>query len=106
MSSPLNENHRGSPVLTLLNELVVLGVLIALNVFTMLSELNVLNMPMDPSLACWAMFPILLLSVLPFHRFVYCNGSGCIRICIISLVVVEVMVVVVVVVTLIHYEAC
>ena len=41
MSSFLNENHGGSLTLTLLN---VLGVL------------HVLNMPMDASLACWALF--------------------------------------------------
>ena len=39
MSRFLNENHRGSPTLTLLNVLGVLGVL------------NVLNV-----LACWALF--------------------------------------------------
>ena len=53
MSSFLNENHRGSVTLTLLNVLGVLGVL---------NVLNVLNMPMDASLACWALFLLLLLS--------------------------------------------
>ncbi len=43
MSDFLYEN----PTLTLLNVLGVLGVLY---------ELNVLNMPMDASLACWALF--------------------------------------------------
>ena len=38
MDNFLNENQRGSPTLTLLN------------------VLNVLNMPEDASLACWALF--------------------------------------------------
>ena len=50
MSRFLYENHRGSPTLTLLNVLGVLGVLNVLNV------VHVLNMPMDASLACWALF--------------------------------------------------
>ena len=47
MSSFLNENHRSSVTLTLLNVLGVMGVL---------NVLNVLNMPMDASLACLALF--------------------------------------------------
>ena len=39
-----SETYWGSPTLTLLNVLGVLGVP------------NVLNMPMDASLACWALF--------------------------------------------------
>ena len=46
----LYENHRGSPTLTLLN---VLGVL---NVPNVLHVRHVLHMPMDASLACWALF--------------------------------------------------
>ena len=49
MSHSLHENHWGSPTLTLLN---VLGVLTVLHV---LHVLHVLNMPMDASLACWAL---------------------------------------------------
>ena len=41
MSSFIDENHRGSPTLTLLNVLGVLGVL---------NELNVLDMPVDTGL--------------------------------------------------------
>ncbi len=51
MSGFLHENHWDSPTLTLLN---VLGVL---NVLNVLYVLHVLNMPMDASLACWALFP-------------------------------------------------
>ena len=47
MSDFLYENHRGSPILTLLNVLGVLGVLYVL---------NVLDMPKDASLASWALF--------------------------------------------------
>ena len=53
MSRLLYENHRGSRTLTLLNVLGVLGVL---NVLHVLHVLHVLNMPMDASLACWALF--------------------------------------------------
>ena len=53
MSCFLYENHWGSPTLTLLNVLGVLGVLHVLHVLHML---HVLNMPMDASLACWALF--------------------------------------------------
>ena len=59
MSHFLYEKHRGSPTLTLLNVLGVLGVLNALHVLHMLyvlHVLHVLNMPMDASLACWALF--------------------------------------------------
>ena len=59
MSCFLYENHWGSPTLTLLNVHGVLGVpnvLYELNVLIMLYVLNVLNMPMDASLACWALF--------------------------------------------------
>ena len=59
MSRFLYENHRGSPSLTLLNVLGVPGVLNVLNVLGVLNMLNVLhmlNMPMDASLACWALF--------------------------------------------------
>ena len=47
MSFFLYENHWGSPTLN------VLGVMGVLNV---LHVLHVLNMPMDASLACWALF--------------------------------------------------
>ena len=53
MSSFLHENHRGSPTLTLLNVLSVLGML---NVLNVLVVLNVLSMPIDASLASWALF--------------------------------------------------
>ncbi len=53
MSSFLNENHRSSVTLALLNVLGVMGVL---NVLNVLNVLYVLNMPMDASLACWALF--------------------------------------------------
>ena len=53
MSRLLYENHRGSPTLTFLNVLGVLNVL---------HELHVLNMPMDASLACWALFFSILAS--------------------------------------------
>ena len=53
MSRFLYENHRGSPTLTLLN---MLGVLNVLNVLNVIHVLHVLNMPMDASLACWALF--------------------------------------------------
>ena len=43
MSCFLYENHWGSPTLTLLN------------VHGVLDVLNVLNMPMDASLTCWAL---------------------------------------------------
>ena len=46
----LYENHRGSPILTLLNVLGVMGVLNVLNM------LNVPNMPIDASSPCWALF--------------------------------------------------
>ena len=46
LSRFLYENHRGSPTLTLLNVLGVLNVL------------NVLYMPMDASLACWALLEV------------------------------------------------
>ena len=52
MSGFLHENHWGSRTLTLLNVLSVLGVRNVLNVLA----LNVLNMPMDVSLASWALF--------------------------------------------------
>ena len=51
----LYENRRGSRTLTLLNVLGVLGVLNALHV---LDVLYVLHMPMDASLACWALFKL------------------------------------------------
>ena len=54
MNRFLNANHRDSPTLTLLN---VLGVL---NVLNVLYVLHVLIMPMDASLACWALFSIFL----------------------------------------------
>ncbi len=47
MSGFLYENRRGSPTLTLLNVHDVMG---------MLNVLYVLYMPMDASLACWALF--------------------------------------------------
>ena len=62
MSRSLYENHWGSPTLTLLNVLGVLGVINVLNVpnvlhvLHVLYVLHVLNMPMDASLACWALF--------------------------------------------------
>ena len=56
MSSFLYENHRGSPTLTLLNLLGMLGVLNVLKVLKVLHVLHVLTMPMDASLACWALF--------------------------------------------------
>ena len=56
MSCFLYENHRGSPTLTLLNVLGVLGVLSVLHVPHVLRVLHVLDMPMDASLACWALF--------------------------------------------------
>ena len=43
-------------VLGVLNVLYVLYVLNVLNVLNMLGVLYVLNMPMDASLACWALF--------------------------------------------------
>ena len=52
----LYENHRGSQTLTLLNVFGVLGVLNVLNVLHVLNVFHVLNMPMDASLACWALF--------------------------------------------------
>ena len=52
MSGFLYENHWGSPTLTLLNVLRVLGVL------------YVVNMPMDAFLACWALF------FFPIYRYV------------------------------------
>ena len=61
MSSFLYINHQGSPTLTLLNVLGVLGVLNVQNVLYVLNVLNVLNVPsmhdipMDASLACWAL---------------------------------------------------
>ena len=62
MSRFLYENHRGSPTLTFLN---VLGVLHVLHV---LYVLHVLNMPMDASLACWALF---FLFFTPRHRWLH-----------------------------------
>ena len=56
MSPFLYENHWSSPTLTLLYVLGVLGVLYVLHVLHMLHVLYVLNMPMDASLACWALF--------------------------------------------------
>jgi len=59
MSRFLYENHRGSPTLTFLNVLGVLGVLNVLHVLHVLGVLHVLhvlNIPMDASLACWALF--------------------------------------------------
>ena len=50
MSCFLYENHWGSPTLIMLNVLGVLGVLNVLHV------LHALHMPMDASLACWALF--------------------------------------------------
>ena len=58
MSCFLYENHRGSPTLTLLNvfgAMDVLNVLNVLNVLHVLHVLHMLNMPMDASLACWAL---------------------------------------------------
>ncbi len=55
MNQFLYENHWDSPTLTLLNVLGVLGVPNALNV---LHVLHVLNMPMDASLACWALLSL------------------------------------------------
>ena len=55
MSRSLYENHWGSPTLTLLNVLGVLGVLNVLNVLYVPHLLHVLNMPMDASLARWAL---------------------------------------------------
>ncbi len=52
MTGFLYENHWGSPTLTLLN---MLGVLNVLNILNRLNVLNVLYMPMDASLACWAL---------------------------------------------------
>ena len=60
MSLFLYENHWGSPTLTLLNELGVLGVLNMLNVLNVLDVLDVLYMPMDASLAYWALFETIL----------------------------------------------
>ena len=57
MSRFLYENRRGSRTLTLLN---VLGVLHVLRVLHVLHMLHVLNMPMDASLACWALFSMYL----------------------------------------------
>ncbi len=51
MSRLVYENHWDSPTL-----LSVLGVLNVLNVLNVLHVLHVLNMPMDASLACWALF--------------------------------------------------
>ena len=62
MSRFLYENHRGSPTLTLLNVFGVLGVLNVLNLLNVLNVLHVLNMPMDASLACWALFYYLMCS--------------------------------------------
>ena len=69
MSCFLYENHWGSPALTLLNVLGVLGVLNVPNVLYVphtcasymcfIHVLYVLNMPMDASLACWALFSIM-----------------------------------------------
>ena len=56
MSCFLCENHWGSLTLTLLNVHGVLDVLNVLNVPNVLHVLHVLNMPMDASLACWALF--------------------------------------------------
>ena len=56
MSGFLCENHRGSPTLASLNVLGVLGVLGVLHGLPVLHVLHVLNMPMDASLACWALF--------------------------------------------------
>ena len=53
MSCFLYANHQGGPTLTLLNVLGVLGVL---NVLNVLNVLHMLDMPMDASLACWALF--------------------------------------------------
>ena len=47
------ENHWDSPTLTLLNVHSVLGVL---NVLNVLHVFNALNMPIDASLASWALF--------------------------------------------------
>ncbi len=55
MSRFLHENHWDSPTLTLLNVLGVLGMLNVLNVLHVLYVPHVLNMPMDASLACWAL---------------------------------------------------
>ena len=74
MSSFLNENHRGSVALTSLNVLGVLGVLNVLNglnVLNVLYVLYVLNMPMDASLACWALF---------FLSFLFFS-SVCVSVC-------------------------
>ena len=56
MSRFLYENHWGSPTLTVLNVLGVLGVPNVLNALHVYHVLHVLNMPMDASLACWALF--------------------------------------------------
>jgi len=61
----LYKNLWGSPSLTLLNVLGVLGVLNVLNVLNLLHVLRVLNMPMDVSLACWALLDTSL------HFYVY-----------------------------------
>ena len=45
--------ERGSPTLTLRN---VLGALVVINVLNVLHMLKVLDMPMDASLASWALF--------------------------------------------------
>ena len=65
MNGYLYENHWGGPTFTLLKMIGVLGVLNLLSVLNVLDVLNVLNvlhvlyalnMPMDASLACWALF--------------------------------------------------
>ncbi len=56
MTSFLHESDRGSPILTLLNVSGVLSVLNILDVPNVLNVLSVLNVPMDASLACWALF--------------------------------------------------
>ena len=56
MNGFLYENHQGSPTLTLLNVLGVLGVLYVLHVLHVVHLVHVLNMPMEASSACWALF--------------------------------------------------
>ena len=74
MSRFLDKNHRGSPILTLLNVLGVLGVLGVLNALNELNVLHVfhvlhvLNMPMDVSLACWALFYLTRMNAMSTHE--------------------------------------
>ena len=70
MSRFLDENHGGSPTLTLLNVLGVLGVLNVLYVLYVLHMLHVLNMLMDASLACWALFFTVLVEPLSYPEVI------------------------------------